>query len=273
MPGRQASFGGVAALFGADGDDDDKSPAAPKSKKQQPSFGGVASLFGTSEEDDDAAPAPVKTRGQQPSFGGVAAMFGDEEEEKPPSQIITKKPKGSNRSASFGGVAALFGGDKSDEEDGPPAGNVASMFGSSGSSADKVGSLPKKTEGKKQRKGKRDPSVSGVFGLFGDEEDNAPKQDSVDRNSIHDQLRKQAKVEEVRVKKLDAELEQEEIRTGELEDQIKKIQQDMRDLKETKLLLVTATANEIDRMRKMLRILHTSRGGETDEGGKAATVS
>jgi predicted RNase H-like nuclease (RuvC/YqgF family) len=111
-----------------------------------------------------------------------------------------------------------------------------------------------------------------VFGLFGNEEDNAPKQDSVDRNSIHDQLRKQAKVEEVRVKKMGAELEQAEIRTQELEDQIKTFQREMQDMKETKMLLITSTSKEIDRMRKMLRILHTSRGGETDEG-KSATIS
>lgn len=272
MPARQASFGGVVALFGSADDDDDATPAAPTTRKQQPSFGGVASLFGTGDDDDAgavSAPAP-KARGQQPSFGGVAAMFGDpNEDEKPPTQIITKKPKsGSNRTASFGGVADLFGGDKSDEEDGPPAGNVANMFSASGSK-DTVGALPPAAGGKKQRKGKRDHSVSGVFGLFGDEED-APKQDSVDRNSIHDQLRKQSKVEEIRVRQLGAELEQAEIETKELEDRMKQIQIEMENMKQTKLALITSTAKEIDRMRQMLRLY---RGGEKTEEGKAATVS
>lgn len=272
MPARQASFGGVAALFGSADDDDAAAAPAPTTRKQQPSFGGVASLFGTDDDDVGAVSAPApKARGQQPSFGGVAAMFGDpDEDEKPPTQIITKKPKtGGNRTASFGGVADLFGGDKSDEEDGPPAGNVANMFSATGSK-DTVGSLPPAAAAKKpQRKGKRDPSVSGVFGLFGDEDD-APKQDSVDRNSIHDQLRKQSKVEEIRVRQLGAELEQAEIETKELEDRMKQIQIEMENMKQTKLALITSTAKEIDRMRQMLRLY---RGGEKTEEGKAATVS
>jgi len=274
MPARQASFGGVAALFGSDDPEEEDNAPTQQSRKQQPSFGGVASLFGSADDDDVgavSAPAPNKARGQQPSFGGVAAMFGDpEEDEKPPSQIITKKPKTGNRTASFGGVAALFGGDPSDEETGsaaPASGTISGLF-----STDTVGNLPKTEEKKPQRKGKRDPSVSGVFGLFGDEEEETPKQESVDRSSIHDQLRKQAKVEEIRVRQLDAELEQAEIKSQELQDQMKTIQQEMEDMKQTKLALITSTAKEIDRMRRMLRVLHTSSGGETDQG-KAATVS
>lgn len=272
---RQASFGGVAALFGSNDDDDDDNQAAaapaPTNRKQQPSFGGVASLFGDRDDDEvgSAAPAAPKARGQQPSFGGVAAMFGQEEEdEKPPTQIITKKPKqGGQRTASFGGVAALFGGDESDEE-GPPAGNVANMFGAT-KQQDTVGALPSKPKPKSQRKGKRDPSVSGVVDLFGDM-DSEPKQDTISRSSIHDQLRNQANMLEKRGRKLELNLEQEQIKTRECNDKIKSLQAEMKELKETKLALITSTAVEIDRMRKMLRLLHTS--GGTSEEEKAATV-
>lgn len=87
---RQASFGGVASLFG----DDDGAAAesetktANSSSRRAPSFGGVANLFGSSQdiEADDDAPQVNKVasgtsgaKARQPSFGGVAALFGDDD--------------------------------------------------------------------------------------------------------------------------------------------------------------------------------------------------
>ena len=57
-----------------------KSGTGRGSKKAAPSFGGVAAMFGDNEEDEkppsQIITKPKKPAGRQASFGGVAALFG-----------------------------------------------------------------------------------------------------------------------------------------------------------------------------------------------------
>jgi len=201
MPGRQASFGGVAALFGDDTADEGSANvttgSAPAAKGRQASFGGVASLFGDDNEDDGFGTAPTATTTaatgrRAPSFGGVASLFGSDDD--PPAAPISNKPSSSGtrsaRQPSFGGVAALFGDD--DEEAGPTVntkpqrsgarqasfGGVAALFGDD---EDEGHAAPINAAPPQKGSKKRDPSFSGVANLFGDDDDDEDEEEKSDQ--------------------------------------------------------------------------------------------
>jgi hypothetical protein len=111
--GRQASFGGVAALFN-DGDEDEGAAAPintappPKSKKRDPSFSGVANLFSTDDDDEEEEEEEQPTMAAKPESRDRIGSL----QELPKPQTRTKK-----RDPSFGGVAGLFADNDDDDED------------------------------------------------------------------------------------------------------------------------------------------------------------
>jgi len=246
---KQPSFGGVAALFG---DEEQQQPV--RQKKQNPSFGGVAGLFGDSTSDLNAAPittsAPGKTKAK-PSFGGVAAMFGDDDE-KPPSQLVTKT-KGKN--ASFGGVASLFG---EQEDDDKPKG-VSNLFDSQ----------PKQTS---QKRSKRDPSINGISSLFQNIDDDT---DDHEDNQIlmAEDLQKNFRQELVeikeKVKQTKDQLDRTTQSTTAMQKRIQEIEEETKFLKESKFNLIRHTAEEMTRMKGVISEYHTILDRQE---GKAATI-
>jgi len=117
---------------------------------------------------------------------------------------------------------------------------------------------PPKKEQKKQKKSKRDPSISGVFSLFGDDqvEDAAsPNQMKVreeqSQKTIED-LNKQKKQFSDSANILNQKIELAESKTKELEDLKIKIQNEINDLKESKILLIRRTEMEMRHMRKLM---------------------
>merc|ERR1719173_187170 len=244
------------------GDDQDEAPPTQiitKPKKpagRQASFGGVAALFGETNDDEDegagpAAPAGGRPHGKQASFGGVAGLFGTEEVANVGSKVVNSPPKqqkqsggnkGGARQQSFGGVASLFGNQTSgDDEDEPaPASQskgISDLFSAGAGTKtqtqpqkqqpkkDGLGALPpKKTEQKKQRKGKRDPSVSGIASLFGDDdEDEQPDLKSESKDSgvkeveIHKELNNQKEVFIKKQKDIKTKLDRQKVKQKDLE--------------------------------------------------------
>merc|ERR1712187_812843 len=109
---RQASFGGVAALFGDEdgGPPVSSGPPSKSSKKRDPSFSGVANLFGDEEDEDEQneevqpnSSSDYGSSGQSDSVGALREL---------PKVNRTKK-----RDPSFGGVADLFKDDGGDDEE------------------------------------------------------------------------------------------------------------------------------------------------------------
>lgn len=299
MSGRtkQPSFGGVAALFG---DDEEDAGSAPKSKKKQPSFGGVAGLFGDDDGDEvgDVSksasytnpPAPGKKKAA-PSFGGVAAMFGDDgEDEKPPSQIITKPKKAAGRQASFGGVAALFGSGDNEAEPEVPSKGISNLFsGPTATSSETPGNTPGGTAGRetigalptkpkaKQRKGKRDPSVSGIASLFGDDDDDEEpnvksetKDSTVKEAEIHKDLKNQKDELKKRAEDIETKLDLQRSKKEELKSKLKQLQATRDALAVSKKELAMQTAVEMDRMRSIILAGYVPPAGNA---ASAATVS
>jgi len=306
------SFGGVAAMFGDDQDEAPPTQIITKPKKpagRQASFGGVAALFGeTNDEEDEgagpAAPPGGRPHGKQASFGGVASLFGTEEVANVGAKVVNSPPKqqkpsggnkGGARQQSFGGVASLFGNQtvSGDDEDEPaPASQskgISDLFSAGAGTKtqtqpqkqqpkkDGLGALPpKKTEKKKQRKGKRDPSVSGIASLFGDDdEDEQPDLKSETKNSgvneaaIHADLKKQQEVLKQKQTQLSLKLEREQTKSQDLEAKIKQLQ-DRRDaLAKSKQMLAQMTAVEMDRMRSIILSGYTP----ATNNAKLATVS
>lgn len=284
------SFGGVAAMFG-DGDDE-KPPSQIITKPKKPagrqaSFGGVAALFGD-DDDDGAGPAAPggKARGKQASFGGVASLFGSEETiniggaGKPPAN------KGA-RQQSFGGVASLFGTSGEDEDEPAPSKGISDLFSGSKSSApaaapapaksEGLGALPKKKEtAGKQRKGKRDPSVSGIASLFGDDDDDeqqdlkSEKQDTgVKEAEIHADLKNQTEALQKKAKQTEMQLDLQKTKKEDLERKIKRMQATRDALAKSKQMLAQMTAVEMDRMRSIILQGYTA----PSDNEKAATIS
>jgi len=212
MARRQASFGGVAALFGAEEEDapvnnaSNDAPASQSGGRRQASFGGVASLFG---EEDLEVPNTVNivdntkqqesvsanTGGRrQPSFGGVAALFGAsiEEDEDEQGQVQEVKQAGTSagvgrRQASFGGVAALFGDEEEEEEDTKIPSTLISEPTKNTTQSSESGQAGGRTK-------KRDPSFSGVAELFGDadEEPESSKREKEEEKPNYDYSLQQA---------------------------------------------------------------------------------
>jgi len=210
MPGRQASFGGVAALFGDDDDNanvvSNNSYSGPSSgqKARQASFGGVATLFGDDNADDDlAGPASTSTSSSSnanpaarkaqraPSFGGVAGLFSGDDNDNDevgsvPSASVSAPAgrKAQQRQPSFGGVAALFGDD--DDE----AANVTADDDDLGGPAPVPQATSNQSQAQQpQQKKKRDPSFSGVADLFGDDNDDfeQTKPESSNQNTYEEE--------------------------------------------------------------------------------------
>jgi len=284
------SFGGVAAMFGDDGEDE-KPPSQIITKPKKPagrqaSFGGVAALFGD-DDDDGAGPAAPsqKNRGKQASFGGVAGLFGTEEVASVGSKVTGKTANKGTRQQSFGGVASLFG-TSGEEEDEPaaPSKGISDLFSggkgassSSSKSSEGIGALPKKENKGKQRKGKRDPSVSGIASLFGDDDDDeqpdlkSEKQDSgVKEAEIHKDLKNQTQALQQRAKQTEMQLDLQKSKTADLEMRIQKLQATRDALAKSKQKLAQMTAVEMDRMRSIILAGYTAPSSET---AKAATVS
>jgi len=217
MPARQASFGGVAALFGDDTGAEDgfgsssivtSSPAAATTTKEkdhntgrrQASFGGVASLFGdddggdkgdsNKEENNKDDKGPSGTSRRAPSFGGVANLFGSSGDNVESTPKVSKGREAKARQPSFGGVAALFGDD--DEEPAPVVTSTkkhksqpqnsgqrrqASFGGVAALFGDEEGGPAAPSGPPAKSSKKRDPSFSGVANLFGDEEDDEQEEE------------------------------------------------------------------------------------------------
>jgi len=283
------SFGGVAAMFGEENDEAPPTQIITKPKKpagRQASFGGVAALFGDGTKDDEedgAGPAAPGNRahGKQASFGGVASLFGGSDEvgkvKSQPAQPPPAQPpanKGGGRQQSFGGVASLFGSAKDEDEDepAPPASKGISDLFSSGAGAasagkqttqtkpEGIGALPpKKSEPKKQRKGKRDPSVSGIASLFGDDDDDEQpdlksenKDSGVKEAEIHKDLKNQSEALKQKQRQIDMKLDLQKTKKEDLEAKIKKLQAKRDALANSKVMLVQMTAMEMDRMRSII---------------------
>lgn len=84
--GDEPAGSGVSSLFDSPPEKTENKPAQrkPKSKKAQSSFGGVSSLFGpeNDEEEDAGEPKPAEPRRKDnPSFGGVYDIFGSNDDE------------------------------------------------------------------------------------------------------------------------------------------------------------------------------------------------
>jgi len=282
--GRQASFGGVAALFGED-EEDGAGPAAPSGNRphgKQASFGGVASLFGS----DETANLGSKVINNSSTNSGPAA---------PPAQ---KGGSGGGRQQSFGGVASLFGSNDDDEEEqsAPASKNIGSLFETSKpekpkpaatstktpaktpakapakqpakkekkidasvANAETIGSLPKKPTKTKQRKGKRDPSVSGIASLFGDDDEDeqadlkSEKPDSgVKEVEIHKELNNQKEGFIKKQKEINNKLEREKIKQEDLQARIANLELKRDALVSSKKILAQMTAQEMERMRSII---------------------
>jgi len=295
------SFGGVAAMFG-DNEEDEKPPSQIITKPKKPagrqaSFGGVAALFG--EDDDDTAAPPggnSRPHGKQASFGGVASLFGSDETANLGSKVVNPGPsappaqKGGNRQQSFGGVASLFGSNDNEEEEeqSAPASKITGLFDSkpaaktekkekkveAPAAKDTIGSLPSKP--KKQRKGKRDPSVSGIASLFGDDdEDEQPdlkseqKDTGVKEVEIHKELNNQKAGFIKKQKDIKMKLERQKIKQDDLEGRIKKLQLKRDALVSSKKMLAQMTAQEMERMREIIMSSYVP----ATSNATAATVS
>lgn len=290
---RQSSFGGVAALFGdedgtngvttADPAVIDKEATKPKAHSAKSSFGGVASLFSPAEEpapisnllpqthtqpQQNTQPEPVQQQQQQApkkpqqnsaqksrqqSFGGVATLFssmGDEDEMKPLQSKGTnisnmfdpvapaEKPQNNNNNPSMGGFADYDLYEQTNSEQ-PPA-------------------PPKKPAKKSERKSKRDPSISGVFSLFGD--DQIPEQASPQMiqqrqeqnlTTVND-LNRQKKEFAETADNLQQKIELEETRTNELKALRIRIEREIVELRESKIQLIRATEMEMRHMRQLM---------------------
>jgi len=272
------SFGGVAAMFGEDNDEAPPTQIITKPKKpagRQASFGGVAALFGDDEEDGAGPAAPGnRAHGKQASFGGVASLFGGSDEVGKVKSQPAQPPanKGGGRQQSFGGVASLFGSDKDEDEPAPPASKGISDLFSSGAGAasapkqttqttpEGIGALPpKKSEPKKQRKGKRDPSVSGIASLFGDDDDDEQpdlksenKDSGVKEAEIHKDLKNQSEALKQKQRQIDMKLDLQKTKKEDLEAKIKNLQAKRDALANSKVMLVQMTAMEMDRMRSII---------------------
>jgi len=302
---RQASFGGVAALFGEE--DHVGASAVPdsnsKTKSRQASFGGVASLFGDLDEEEDqmnvASTGPAKVAGSrkaQPSFGGVAAMFGggpEDEEGENVGAAGAAKSSGKGRTASFGGVAALFGEDESDEvapvpQSQPPV--EEKTIPKINNNQDSVGKLPEVN--KPVRRGKRDPSISNIADMFDtgpadeDESNNNNGQKQINqepivedfeakeiaqKEEINNQLKDKVKKYELIAGDLTSQLEQKKKREQELRKKIKTLLDHQQSLRDSKLSLIKILDQEICRMRSVMDEYYVSDSPNSD--GKAATVA
>jgi len=167
---------------------------------------------------------------RQQSFGGVTALFGEEDNVPPPTRINTKPPKPAGRQASFGGVAALFGGEEdSDDDNVPMQANVSSLF------------APNK------------PST----------------QTKPTGNIIHDDLIKQKDQYRKELEKKEFALTLEQDRKKELQQQIRDLEASLQAAIESKMTLVESTANEIERMRRMIKGVPES----SSDRKSSATVS
>merc|ERR1719173_402062 len=289
------------------GDDQDEAPPTQiitKPKKpagRQASFGGVAALFGETNDDEDegagpAAPAGGRPHGKQASFGGVASLFGTEEVANVGSKVVNTPPKqqkqsgnkGGARQQSFGGVASLFGSGDDEDEPAPASQSkgISDLFSGTKTQTqsqkqkpknDGLGALPpKKTEQKKQRKGKRDPSVSGIASLFGDDdEDEQPdlkseqKDTGVKEGEIHKELNNQKAGFIKKQKDIKMKLERQKIKQDDLEGRIKKLQLKRDALVSSKKMLAQMTAQEMERMREIIMSSYVP----ATSNATAATVS
>jgi len=139
---------------------------------------------------------------------------------------------------------------------------------------DTIGSLPSKP--KKQRKGKRDPSVSGIASLFGDDdEDEQPdlkseqKDTGVKEVEIHKELNNQKAGFIKKQKDIKMKLERQKIKQDDLEGRIKKLQLKRDALVSSKKMLAQMTAQEMERMREIIMSSYVP----ATSNATAATVS
>jgi len=283
---RQSSFGGVAALFG---DEDgfngvatdpaviDKEATKPKTHSQKSSFGGVASLFSPAEEpapisqslpqthtQQNTQPPPVQApkkppqqnsaqKSRQQSFGGVATLFssmGDEDEMKP------VQSQGNNISSMFDPVAPA---EKPQQQNNNPSmGQFADYDLYQQTNSEQPPAPPKKSTKSREKKSKRDPSISGVFSLFGD--DQIPEQASPQmvqqrqeqtKTTLNDLTRQKREFAET-ADTLQQKIELEESKTKELEDKRIRIEREIIELRESKILLIRSTEMEMRNMRKLM---------------------
>jgi len=287
---RQSSFGGVAALFG---DEDgfngvatdpaviDKEATKPKTHSQKSSFGGVASLFSPAEEpapisqslpqiqhtQQNTQPPPVQApkkppqqnsaqKSRQQSFGGVATLFssmGDEDEMKP------VQSQGNNISSMFDPVAPAEKPVPQQQNNNPSMGQFADYdLYEQQTNSEQPPAPPKKSTKSREKKSKRDPSISGVFSLFGD--DQIPEQASPqmvqqrkeqDQTTLNDLTRQKREFAET-ADKYHQKIELEENRTKELEELKIKIAREIIELRESKILLIRNTEMEMRKMRKLM---------------------
>lgn len=326
--GRKTSFGGVAALFGDDDENDSFNPV-PKNtsrskpsyggvgaifsqpdqdeqqptRRAQPSFGGVAAMFGDDDDNNFEPAKQIRPAGRQASFGGVAALFGDDDDgvgtapvNNTPSQPQPPSKQSQVRKASFGGVATLFA-DQEDDHAPPPApassatgtGNITNLFSSGPSNTSKpaaqkspsegLGSLPavgKKKKKGKEKRGKRDPSISGIASIFDNEDDSdeaqkptAKAQAKDQAEQIHKELNDQIEKFRNRSDRLALQVEAENARTEELQQTIKRLLEEQESLIASKMKLVASTAEEMQRMRDVMKSIPRA---QTEEQ-KAATVA
>lgn len=118
--------------------------------------------------------------------------------------------------------------------------------------------MPSKPKGK-QRKGKRDPSVSGIASLFGDdEEDEQPdlkseaKDSTVKEAEIHEDLKNQTNNLKNRAQEIETKLDLERSKKADLSSKLKQLQATRDALAVSKQKLAMQTAVEMDRMRSII---------------------
>merc|ERR1719210_3050947 len=133
---------------------------------------------------------------------------------------------------------------------------ISGLF--SGSSKPKSDGLVKAVSIPAARKSKRDPSVSGIASLFGDddEDDEEPdlktKDSGVKEAEIHEDLRNQIDTVKTKANGLSMKLDLEKTRKEDLERKIKELMSVRNALAESKHALARQTAVEMDRMRHVI---------------------
>jgi len=296
----KASYGGVGAIF--------SQPEEPQTQQRraQPSFGGVAAMFGDDDDSNFQPATQVRPAGRQASFGGVAALFGTDDNDEvgavpvnnTPSQPPSNK-KNQTRKASFGGVATLFADQEEDTAPPPvPAssaagtGNITNLFSSGPSKTSRpaaqnkspsegLGSLPQMKNKKKSggKRGKRDPSISGIAAIFetDDDSDEAQKQtakaQAKDRTeTIHKDLEDQIEKFRNKADKLNIQCERESDRNEDLKQKIKQLKEQQETLIASKMELVASTAREMERMRDVMKSMCTPPQSAEESTERAATV-
>jgi len=119
---------------------------------------------------------------------------------------------------------------------------------------------PPKKKSQSKKKSKRDPSISGVFNLFGNEDEQIPspaapkmveqrkEQTIITLNDLSQQKRDFAE----QADHLEQKIELEENRTTDLESMIERIQREIQELRESKIQLIRSTEMEMRNMRTLM---------------------